>query len=96
MNNQIQLQQPHMQLYTLPAVKSRLLTVAPQGLLTHIHNHTHTHTGGKWERDNRRVTLRWSCLVCPFCWVKIQEGQAGQAKQRRVLLGFLYVTHLHR
>lgn len=64
-----------------------LLTAAPRGLLTPTHKRarTHTHTYWGWMgRDNRRATLRRSCLVCPFCWVRIQEGQAGQATQREV------------
>lgn len=65
-----------MQPYTLPAVKSCLLMAAPRGLLTQSHKHTH------WgNREGTKGGLLYSGPV--FCWVKIQEGQATQATQRK-------------
>jgi len=53
-----------MQLYTLPAVKSCPLIGAPHGLLTHTDKYTDSlHTLGEQRRDNRWVTLQWSCLL---------------------------------
>ena len=101
MNNQIKLQQPHMQLYTLPAVQSCLLTAAPHGPAdTHTHTHTHTHTLGEMGWDNRRVTLRWSCLVCPFFLCVLAEDTGGTGRTGHTMGGgpagfLLYVTRRH-